>query len=85
MSKLIILYMTIHNLINIDLEKINLSINTSNTRANVLRLVLSAPRTNITLHILLRTLQAKYGMLCLLMLYLLHLYMFLNYVWLVFV
>ena len=32
MSKLIILCMIIRNLINIDLEQINLSINTNNTR-----------------------------------------------------
>ena len=50
MSELIILYMIIHNLINIDLKQINLSIKTNNTRANGLRLVLSAPRTNIMLH-----------------------------------
>ena len=50
MSKLIIFYMIIHNLLNIDLNQINLSINTSNTRANDLRLVLPAPRTSIMLH-----------------------------------
>ena len=50
MSKLFILYMIIHNLININLEQINLSINTNNTRANGLRLVLPAPCTNIMLH-----------------------------------
>ena len=50
MHKLIILFMIIHNLINIDLEQINLSINTNNTRANGPRLVLPAPRTNIMLH-----------------------------------
>ena len=41
MPKLIISYMIIHNLINIDLEQINLSININNTRANGLRLVFS--------------------------------------------
>ena len=40
MSKLIIVYMIIHDLINIGLEQINLSINTNNTRANGLRQVL---------------------------------------------
>ena len=42
--------MIIHNLINIDLDKIYLSINTNNSRANGLRLVLPAPHTNIKLH-----------------------------------
>ena len=42
--------MLIHNLINIDLEHINLLINTNNTRVNSLRLVLPAPRTNIMLY-----------------------------------
>ena len=51
MSKLIILYMIIHILINTDLEHINLLINTNNTKANGLtRLVLPAPRTSIMLH-----------------------------------
>ena len=50
MSKLVILQMIIHNLINIDVNQINLSINTNNTRAIGLRLVLPAPRTNIMLH-----------------------------------
>ena len=50
MSKFIILYMIIHNLINIDLNQINLSIYTHNTRFNGLRLVLLAPRTSIMLH-----------------------------------
>ena len=39
-----------HDLINIDLNQINLSINTNNTRANGLRQVLPDPRTNIILH-----------------------------------
>ena len=43
--------MIIHNLINIELEQINLSINTKNTRANGLRLVLPAPRVSIMLHL----------------------------------
>ena len=51
MSKLIILYLIIHNLININSEQINLSINSKNTRVNSLRLVLPAPRTNIMLHV----------------------------------
>ena len=48
-----------HNLINIDLKQINLSINTNNTRANGVRLVLPAQRTNIMLYILLSILLAK--------------------------
>ena len=50
MSKLIILYMIIQNLVNIDVEQMNLLINTNNTRDNNLRLVLRALRTNIMLH-----------------------------------
>ena len=44
--------MIIHrsNLININLEQINLSINTNNTRADGLMLVLPAPRTNVMLY-----------------------------------
>ena len=49
-SKLIILYMIIHNLNNIDLEQINLLINTNNTGANGQRLVLPAQCTNIMLN-----------------------------------
>ena len=50
MSKLIILCMIKHNVINYDLEQINLSINVNNIRANGPKLVLLAPRTNILLH-----------------------------------
>ena len=50
MSKLIILYMIIHNLNNIDLKQLNILINTNNTGANGQRLVLPALRTNIMLH-----------------------------------
>ena len=46
-SKLIIIFMIMDNLIIIDLNQINLSINTNNTKANGLRLVLPAPHTNI--------------------------------------
>jgi hypothetical protein len=43
MSKIILLYKIIHGLIDIDLRLLNLSINTNNTRASGLRLVLPVP------------------------------------------
>ena len=63
---------------------INIYINTNNIRANSLRLILPAPRTNIMLPSFACSVGKMWNA-CLLMLYLLHLCIFLNDIWLVFV
>ena len=71
-----------HDLINIDLNRINLSINTSNSKANGLRLVLPAPHINIMLN---SFAGKKWNALPINANYICFIGIFLNYVWHVFV